>query len=201
MRRLFGFFFILLAALPGGGLVNNRYPSEGKPIVLQEGVALVFGRLQVFEDGIDVTRDYCDPWVFNLSSERLLDFLLLDLERRRVALHIMPERDGAFYWVLPRGFYKISLIRYKEEFDPNLAFKIPEENQYVYIGKVVIRAEMQLAFRGSLRKHHVDIRRDITSLETKVEDDYENDRLALVRRFKDLSGAIGKSLLFTNYQK
>jgi hypothetical protein len=201
LRRLFGFYFILLAVLPGGCLIINRYPSEGKPIVLQEGMVLVFGRVQVFENGIDVTRDYCDPWVFNSSSERLLDFLLLDLERRRVALHIIPENDGAFYWVLPRGFYKISLIRYREEFDPNLAFRIPEGDQYVYIGKLVIRAEMQLAPHGSLRKSHVDIRRDITFLETKVEDDYEHDRLVLVGRFRDLSGAIGKSLVFTNYQK
>lgn len=201
LRRRIGYCLVFLAVLIGGCLINNRYPSEGKPVSLQDGMVLVFGRVQVIEAGIDVTRDYCDPWVFNSSSDKLLDFLLLDLERRRVALHIIPERDGAFYWILPRGFYKISLIRYREEFDPNLAFRIPEEIQYVYIGKLVILAEKQMVPHVSLRRHHADIRPEITGLETRIEDDYEYDRQALFRRFPKLSGAIGKSIVFTNYQK
>lgn len=183
-----------LLAIASGCLINNRYPSAGKPIHLTKDAVLVFGRVQVLENGVDATRAYCDPWAFGSSADRLLDFSLLDLEKRKVALHIIPESNGAFYWVLPRGFYKINLIRYKEDIDPQLAFRLPADQRCVYIGKVVIRSGRLSPGGGA------GLPRGGEGIETGVEDDFDFDSRSLKERFPDWIGPLGKAIAFPHPQ-
>jgi len=181
--------------------VNLRYPAKGKPVVLEDNKALVFGRVQVVEDGIDVTRDFCDPWKFSFSTHKLLSFFLLDLEKRGVAPTVIPERDGSFYWVLPRGNYRITKVEYRGEVDPYLAFRINNDNQYIYIGNLALISESSIVTHIPLPKHRGSVKREYSSPSISVEDKYEYETNILRTRFPGISEGIGKSLMFDSCEE
>jgi hypothetical protein len=181
--------------------INIRYPAEGKAVVLQDNTSLIFGRVQVIEDSVDVTRDFCDPMSFFSSADRLLSFTLLDLEWRKVALNVIAENDGSFYWVLPAGYYRIIKIGYRTDIDPYLAFRINDGNRYIYIGNIVLKSESAMVPHISLRKHKANLSTVYNLIDIFVEDNFEYETNALKAKFPDRAKVIEKSLIFTNYDK
>jgi len=165
--------------------INLRYPAASEPVLLHDDTSLVFGRVQVIEDDVDVTRDFCDPKVFLSSSDTLLSFTLLDLESRSIAMNVVAEDDGSFYWVLPAGSYRVIKILYRTDVDPCLAFTVEGGNKYIYIGNIVIRL-------GASAQELTDI---------SIEDKYEYECTRVKNKFPRSPYVAEKSLLFTNYDK
>ena len=181
--------------------IDIRYPAKGKTVVLQNDTSLIFGRVQVIEDNVDVTGDFCDPMSFFSSTDRLLSFTLLDLEWRKVALNVIAENDGSFYWVLPAGYYRIIKIEYRTDIDPYLAFRINGGNRYIYIGNIVLKSESEIVPHISLSKLKAKISTVHDRIDIYVEDNFEHETKVLKARFPDNAEVIEKSLIFTNYDK
>lgn len=181
--------------------IDIRYPTSGKQALPKDDASLVFGRIQIIEDNTDVTRDFCDPMSLFSSTDRLLTFTLLNLESRQVVLNVVAENDGSFYWILPAGYYRISNIRYREDIDPYLAFKIEGRNRYIYIGNIVLESESTLFPHISVRKHKASIRTEYNVIDINIEDHFEYEANALNDRFPGRTYVVEKRLMFTNYAK
>ena len=181
--------------------IDIRYPAKGKTVDLQDNTSLIYGRVQVIEDNVDVTRDFCDPMSFFSSADRLLSFSLLDLESRKVAMYVIAEHDGSFYWLLPAGYYRIIKIGYRTDIDPYLAFRINGGSRYIYIGNIVLKSESAMIPHISLRKHKANISTEYDLIDIYVEDNFEYETNVLKARFPDSAEIIEKSLLFTNHDK
>lgn len=173
----------VLVVLFSGCVVDVRYPPAGRALVPGPAQALVFGRVRVLEDGVDVTREYCDPWAFSARSDALLDLALATADRRRVCLHAVTENDGAFYWLLPRGRYVLAEVRYGEGFDPALGFVVPDGAACVYVGTLELQATTGPVIHGALAKRRVHVRREVRELAVSVADEGDEERAALARRF------------------
>jgi hypothetical protein len=181
--------------------INIRYPASGKPVLLKDNTSLIFGRIQVIEDNVDVTRDFCDPMSFSSSTDRLLTFTLLNLESRQVVLNVIAENDGSFYWVLPAGYYRLINIAYRMDIDPYLAFRIEGGNRYIYIGNIVLESESTLLPHISLRKRKAFISAEYDLRNIYIEDNFEYEANALKARFPGRAYIAEKRLMFTNYDK
>jgi hypothetical protein len=181
--------------------IDIRYPAKGKTVDLKDNTSLIYGRVQVIEDNVDVTRDFCDPMSFFSSTDRLLSFSLLDLKWRKVAMHVVAEHDGSFYWVLPAGYYRIIKIGYRTDIDPYLAFRINGGNRYVYVGNIVLKSESAMVPHISLRKHKANLSTVYDLIDIYVEDNFECETNVLKAKFPDRAKVIEKSLIFTNYDK
>jgi len=181
--------------------IDVRYPAKGKPVVLRDNTYFVFGRVQVIEDNVDVTRDYCDPMSFSLSTDRLLSFTLLDLETRKVSLTVIAENNGSFYWILPGGFFRIINIKYRTDVDPYLAFKVNGANKYIYIGNIVLKSESNIVPHISLRQHKATLKTEFSEADITVEDDFIFETNELKARFPNVTERVTKELMFTNYDK
>ena len=181
--------------------IDIRYPAKGNTVHLQDNTSLIYGRVQVIEDSVDVTRDFCDPMSFFSSADRLLNFSLLDLESRKVAMNVIAEHDGSFYWLLPAGYYRIIKIGYRTDIDPYLAFRINGGNKYIYIGNIVLKSESAIIPHISLRKHKANISTEYNLIDIYVEDNFEYETNVLKAKFPDRAEVIEKSLIFTNYDK
>ncbi len=192
MRYLHGVALTLLLIICCS-CVNLRYPAAGGPVLLRDDTSLVFGRVQVIEDDVDVTRDYCDPRQFFSPADKLLSFTLLELGSRKVSMNAIAEVDGSFYWILPAGFYRIINIQYRTDVDPYLAFKVEGGGKYLYIGNIVVRAESSLA--------KADISTAYELKDIDIEDNGEYEANIVNARFPGHPHVIEKSLIFTNYDK
>lgn len=181
--------------------INIRYPESGKPALLKDNTSLIFGRLQVVEDNVDVTRDFCDPFSFSYSTDRLLTFTLLNLESRQVVLNVVAENDGTFYWILPAGFYRLINIGYRTNIDPYLAFKSEAGNRYIYIGNIVLKSESTMLPHMSFRKRKASIRTEYNIININIKDDFEYEANILKDRFPGRTYVTEKRLMFTNYDK
>ena len=181
--------------------IDIRYPTSGKPAVPKDDKSLVFGRIQVIEDNVDVTREFCDPLDFYSSTDRLLTFTLLDLESRYVLLHVVVEHDGSFYWILPAGYYRITNIAYRTDIDPYLAFKIEGGNKYIYIGNIVLESESTLLPHVSLRKRKASVRTEYNITNIDIKDDFKYEANVLRDRFPGRTYVTEKRLMFPNYDK
>jgi len=181
--------------------IDIRYPAKEKTVDLQDNTSLIYGRVQVIEDNVDVTRDFCDPMSFFSSADRLLSFSLLDLESRKVAMYVIAEHDGSFYWLLPAGYYRIIKIGYRTDIDPYLAFRINGGSRYIYIGNIVLKSESAMIPHISLRKHKANISTEYDLIDIYVEDNFEYETNVLKARFPDSAEIIEKSLVFTNHDK
>ena len=181
--------------------IDVRYPTKGKPVVFRDNTSLVFGRVQVIEDNVDVTSDFCDPMNFSSSIDRLLSFTLLDLETRKVVLTVIAENDGSFYWILPGGFFRIINIKYRIDVDPYLAFKVNGANKYIYIGNIVLISESKIVPHISLRRHKATFKTEISEINIEIEDNFIEEANGLKARFPNVDERIMKELMFTNYEK
>ncbi len=181
--------------------INPRYPSKGKPVVFRDNASLVFGRIQVVEDDVDVTGEFCDPTDLLSSTERLLGFTLLDLETRKVAQNVAVENDGAFYWILPAGAYRLMNMNYRTDVDPYLAFRIRDGSKYVYIGNIVLRSASRIVPHLSVPKRKAGIGREYDVVGISVEDDYEREVEGVKARFPGPGKEFVKSLMFPNHDR
>jgi hypothetical protein len=181
--------------------IDIRYPASGKPVVPQDDKSLVFGRIQVIEDNTDVTREFCDPYDFLSSTDRLISFTLLNLETRQVVLHVVAEHDGSFYWILPTGYYRITNIAYRTDIDPYLAFKIEDKNRYIYIGNIVLESESTMFPHISVRKRKAYVRTEYNIINIDIKDAFEYEANVLRYRFPGGTYNMEKRLMFPNYDK
>jgi len=181
--------------------IDIRYPTSGKPVVPNDDKSLVFGRIQVIEDDTDVTREFCDPFDYFSSTNKLISFTLLNLESRQVVLHVVVEHDGSFYWILPAGYYRITNIAYRTDIDPYLAFKIESENKYIYIGNIVLESESTLLPQISLHKRKASIQTEYNIINIDIKDDFGYEANVLRDRFPGRTYDMEKRLMFTNYDK
>jgi len=181
--------------------IDIRYPASGKPVVPKDDKSLVFGRIQVIEDNTDVTREFCDPFDFFSSTDRLISFTLLNLESRQVVLHVVVEHDGSFYWILPTGYYRITNIAYRTDIDPYLAFKIEGNNRYIYIGNIVLESESTLHPHISLRKRKASVKTEYNIIKIDIKDYFEYEANVLKDRFPGRTYVAEKRLMFTNHDK
>jgi hypothetical protein len=107
--------------------------GPGKPIELSESEALVFGKIMFIENGEEKvpygawTRKPF-PTVFGVESEKY---------------YVAPEveKDGSFYWKVPRGTYIISKVEYAYTVLPQVAFQAPPDAEAVYLGTLIIDVE------------------------------------------------------------
>jgi hypothetical protein len=181
--------------------IDIRYPTSGKPVLPKDDASLIFGRIQVIEDNTDVTREFCDPMDFFSSTDRLLTFTLLNLEPRQVALNVVTEHDGSFYWILPAGYYRIINIGYRTDIDPYLAFRSEGGNRYIYIGNIVLESERTLHPHISLRKSKASIRTEYDIINISIKDDFEYEANVFKDRFPGRTYVPEKRLMFTNFDK
>lgn len=181
--------------------IDIRYPASGKPVVPKDDMSLVFGRIQVIEDNTDVTREFCDPYDFLSSTDRLISFTLLNLESRQIVLHVVVEHDGSFYWILPTGYYRITNIAYRTDIDPYLAFKIEDNNRYIYIGNIVLESESTMFPHVSLRKRTASIKTEYNIINIDIKDAFEYEANVLRDRFPGRTYDMEKRLMFTNDDK
>lgn len=181
--------------------IDVRYPTKGKPVVLRENTSLVFGRIQVIEDNVDVTSDFCDPMNISSSADRLLNFTLLDLETRKVVLTVIAESDGSFYWILPNGYFRITNIGYRTDVDPYLAFSVNGSNRYIYIGNIVLKSESNIVPHLSLRKHKATLKTEISDINITVEDNFIDEANGLKARFPNVAERVMKELMIANYDR
>ena len=181
--------------------IDVRYPTKGKPVVFRDNTSLVFGRVQVIEDNVDVTSDFCDPMNIISSADRLLNFTLLDLETRKVVLTVIAESDGSFYWVLPNGYFRIINIGYRTDVDPYLAFTVNGSNKYIYIGNIVLISESKIVPHISLRRHKATFKTEISNIDITIEDDFIFETNGLKARFPNVTNRVTKELMFKNYDK
>jgi len=174
------FLVILLVcffALPGcAAWVRQVHP--GKTIILSKNEALIFGKIIFIENNV-VKTPYSfwtrkpSPTIFRLESKQYL-------RGREV------EKDGSFYWIVPKGTYIISEVQYAYPVLTQVAFQVPDSSDAVYLGTLTLDVETgnMLLFRYVKKVKS-----------TTVVDDFDNAKKTLLIRNQDITGSIEKNLM------
>ena len=165
---------IVAVALAGcAGAMRGREP--GKPLALSADTALVFGRIEIEEDGRPVAfGGWSGP-----SAEAL--FLRLDGEGEEASVSI--GEDGRYYLLVPRGTYLLAQV--SRRFDPRAAFRVPDGDDACYLGTLRLDVTSEPLLVG----------RSYSLKGVRVTDEFDEARRALAQRFPAFKGSVGKSLL------
>jgi hypothetical protein len=171
-------FFIWLLALSGCAARLTEV-GPGKAVVLSEREALIFGKI-IFKENNEENVPYSlwsrrpFPVVFQVESEKYL-----------VGPEV--ENDGSFYWIVPRGTYILSSIKYNNySLPPQVAFRVPFEASAIYLGTLVIDVEIKklIAFRSAKKINSITII-----------DEFEKTKETLRNRNQYFTAKIEKNLM------
>ncbi len=171
---------LLLIGLLGLGCCAARFTEvlPGKAVALSEGEALVFGKI-IFTENNEEKVPY------GLYSQRPFP-VAFQVESGKNFVAPEVEKDGSFYWIVPRGTYVLSSIKYNFSIPPQVAFQVPTEGGAIYLGTLMIDVEVKnlIAFR-SLKKLN-----NIT-----VMDEFEKAKETLAKRNPDFKIKVEKNLM------
>lgn len=168
-------FLLLLFLLPSGCApqLNIKKVDPGKPLSLSENEAVVFGKVRFIEKG------ETNPWGVPVV------LTLFHVESEKYNTYVLVEKDGSFFWIVPRGTYIISEIKgYEFTILPQIAFQAPLEADAYYLGTLIIDLETRKILAVRYIKKLNDIR---------VEDEFDKARDALMNRNPDFTGKVGKN--------
>ncbi len=150
----------------------------GKAVALSESEAFTFGKIIFIENNEEKVpyslwgrRPF--PVVFEAKSERYF-----------VGPEV--EKDGSFYWMVPRGTYILSSIKYHYSVPPQVAFQVPFEASAIYLGTLVIDVEIKKLIAFSSAKKIKKI---------TIIDEFEKAKETLRNRNPDFMTKIGKNLM------
>lgn len=128
---------VWLACSALAGCVGVRTPDAGKPLRLDAGEGVVFGRVRVFDRGIEI-----DPWTIEpkelWSEDPVIRFALFQIESGRKYLDAPVKAGGRFEWILPAGTYLLYhtptvVPPYNE---PLAAFQVRADSEAVDLGEL-----------------------------------------------------------------
>lgn len=144
--------------------------------------AFIFGRFILIDNGKQKER--------YRSFTDNLNLMLVHLGNpERVTVESVNE-DGSFMWIVPRGYYLITRMRWCEfkgyfPFYPQLAFHIDQESKAYYLGTIRIDlSTKRSALSVKLNEFHVS-----------VLDDYANDIQILRENLPEFSDMIKINLI------
>ena len=171
---------LLLIGLLGLGCCAARFTEvfPGKAVALSESEALVFGKI-IFTENNEEKVPY------GLYSQRPFPVAFqIESEKNFVGPEV--EKDGSFYWIVPRGTYVVSSIKYNFSIPPQVAFQVPSEAGAIYLGTLVIDVEVRnlIAFRSVKKLNSITIM-----------DEFEKAKETLKKRNPDFKTKIEKNLM------
>jgi hypothetical protein len=168
----------VLALAGCAGLI--RQIDQGDRIVLSKDEALVFGKI-IFIENNEEKIPYRfwrkpQPNLFQIESGKGL-FWKTQADY---------DKDGAFYWIVPRGSYVITEFQFSYSFQPQVAFWVPTEGDAFYLGALRINATTRKMLAAIALKQ-------VTG--TIVADEFEEAKETFLARNPGLSLKIEKSLM------
>jgi hypothetical protein len=162
---------VTVASLDPG---ENLGPSEDR--------AVVIGRIMQVEDGTE--QDMRNPWYGPPG------LILFRVESRQVYVSAtVADKDGNFYWLLPRGTYLMARYQYRVlPMAPRTAFQVPPGPGAVYVGTLRIEIDTVhgFLFLGRAQKGPERI---------AVLDEFEQARTALATRNPQVPQQVTKHLM------
>jgi hypothetical protein len=176
-KKLIAILVLCFLALSGCVSRLGRV-GPGEAIALPESEALIFGKIIFIENneekapyGAWTRKPF--PTVFQVESEKY---------------YVGPEveRDGSFYWKVPRGTYVVSKVEYAYAVLPQVAFQTPPEADAVYLGTLIIDVETRqmVAFRYAEKINAIS-----------VVNEFDKAREALLSRNPGFSGRMEERLM------
>ncbi len=170
----------LLIGLLGLGCCAARFTEilPGKAVSLSESEALVFGKI-IF------TENNKEKVPYGLYTQRPFP-VAFQIESGKNFVGPEVEKDGSFYWIVPRGTYVVSSIKYNFSIPPQVAFQVPSQGGAIYLGTLVIDVEVKnlIAFRSVKKLNSITIM-----------DEFEKAKETLKNRNPDFNIKVGKSLM------
>lgn len=172
---------LLIWILALSGCATIRVADPEKTVALSENEAVVFGKI-IFIENNEEKIPYGfwgrKPWMrfFRIESEEFL----------RWGFEPAYEKDGSFYWIVPRGTYVIPDIRFGYVILPQIAFQVPLGADAFYLGTLKIDVET----KQIIAAHFVKKINSIT-----ISDEFDKAKETFMGRNPDFSGKIEKSLL------
>lgn len=170
----------LLIGLLGLGSCAARFTEvlPGKAIPLSESEALVFGKI-IFTENNEEKVPY------GLYSRRPFP-VAFQIESGKNFVGPEVEGDGSFYWIVPRGIYVLSSIKYNYSVTPQAAFRVPSEGGAIYLGTLLVDVDVRklIAFRSVTKVNNIT-----------VMDEFEKGKETLRSRNPQFKVKIEKSLM------
>lgn len=185
-RKLIIPLLICFLALPAcAPRLSVKEVDPGRPVSLQANEALVFGKIIFIENGKEAVPYGCSRApitdIFHVESENKTRLWSCELWWTH-----MLERDGGFYWIIPRGTYIIPQIQFGYTISPQVAFQASFGADAYYLGTLRINVET----KQIIAAHFV---KKINSI--SVADEFESMKDNLLKRNPDFKGAIEKNLM------
>ncbi len=171
---------LLLIGLLGLGSCAARFTEvlPGTAVALSKGEALVFGKIIFTENNEEKV-----PYGLYTQSPFPVAF---QIESGKNFVGPEVERNGSFYWIVPRGTYVVSSIKYNFSLPPQVAFQVPSEGGAIYLGTLMIDVEV----RNLIVSHSVKKLNSIT-----VMDEFEKAKETLKKRNPGFKNKIEKNLM------
>lgn len=180
MQRIF-IIPLLIWFLSLYGCATIRVADPGKTIALSENEAVIFGKIIFIENNEEKI-----PYGFWGRKPLMRLFRIESEEFLRWGFEPAYEKDGSFYWIVPRGTYVIPDIRFGYVILPQIAFQVPLGADVFYLGTLKIDTET----KQILGIHQVNKLNSIT-----VTDEFDEAKKGFMTRNPDFKGKIEKSLM------
>lgn len=178
MQRKFIIILLLCFLALSGCASRLSQVGPGKTITLSESEALIFGKIKFIENNEEkipysawTSKPF--PTIFQIESEKYF-------------VGPAVERDGSFYWIVPKGTYIISKIEYAYSVLPKVAFQVSYKVDAVYLGTLIIDVET----KQIIAARHVKKINNIT-----IVNEFDKAKKTLLIRNPDFSGRIEKNLM------
>jgi hypothetical protein len=161
--------------------------GHGEKIALSENEAFVFGKIVFVENGTE-TLPY--------SSRRNPFLSIFQVESEKRVRSLFPEKDGAFYWIVPRGTYLVNTITYRDAWfgtqgsyilQPQVVFQTPSGADAFYMGTLIIDAEVGKHLLGEVYLKKVN--------SIRVVDEFDKAKEAVISANPELAKRMVKNLM------
>jgi hypothetical protein len=165
--------FLVVLVFYGCGTLNVRKVESGEPVILEKQKTLVFGRIFLIQNN-KVKVPY---------GLKRLSLHILNIESEKTKKWLYVEKNGSFYWTLPRGSYAITDVAIGCDYSiqPQVKFDVPLEGDVFYLGTLKLDVERKI------------FRRDIIK-SIEIIDEFDAAMKIIVNRNPDFIFAIEKSL-------
>jgi hypothetical protein len=176
-RKFIITLLIWILALSGCGTIRVADPGE---IALSANEAVVFGKI-IFIENNEIKIPYGlwgrKPMIrfFRIESEEFL----------RWGFEPAYEKDGSFYWIVPRGTYIVPDIKFDYTILPQVAFQIPYGADAFYIGTLKIEVETK----------HIIFHYYPEKVNIMLTDNFDKEKEILLKRNPDFTGKVEKALM------
>ncbi len=157
--------------------MSTKKVYPGKSVPLSEGEAIIFGKIVFIENNKEKI-----PY----NSWRLPIVSIFNADHGKDVGQWSVDKDGSFYWIVPRGVHIISEIRYDYTIRPQIAFQVPSSVDAFYLGTL----KLDITMKRIVARHYLKSVNSIT-----ITDEFDKAKETLLSRNPEFTSKIGKSLM------